>query len=176
MLSKTSWTRAHPFHSPTKLRYNSTDGNENDWMLCLGFQNFKSRRRYSVCRAQLLVLLDRDTQTLFEEEMALDIRITGPRFLVELLSLNRGDVYFALGDLYSISNVPDPRRSSISTDFKPQKVGYEFFTAFLLTSWQIGRVLAVILSILSRFMQNLHAKPPSLYPVSAHICLRPDSS
>jgi len=37
----------------------------------------------------------------------LPIPVTDPRFLEELLSLNRGDVSFILGDLHSIINVPD---------------------------------------------------------------------
>ncbi len=42
----------------------------------------------------------------------LPIPVTDPRFLEELLSLNRGDVSFILGDLHSIINVPDNRRTS----------------------------------------------------------------
>jgi len=44
----------------------------------------------------------------------LPIPVTDPRFLEELLSLNRGDVSFILGDLHSILNVPDTRRNSVS--------------------------------------------------------------
>lgn len=55
--------------------------------------------------------------------MELAIPITDPRFLEELLSLNRGDVYFALGDLHSIINVPDPRRNSNSTNSKASDAG-----------------------------------------------------
>ena len=54
---------------------------------------------------------------LFSKRMAsgageLPIPATDPRFLEELLSLNRGDVSFILGDLHSIINVPDTRRSN----------------------------------------------------------------
>ena len=40
------------------------------------------------------------------------IPVSDPRFLEELLSLNRGDVFFLLSDLHAILSVPDPRRSS----------------------------------------------------------------
>ena len=43
----------------------------------------------------------------------LPIPVTDPRFLEELLSLNRGDVSFILADLHSIINIPDTRRSTV---------------------------------------------------------------
>jgi RecA/RadA recombinase len=64
--------------------------------------------------------------------MELAIPITDPRFLEELLSLNRGDVYFALGDLHSILNVPDPRRSSASSDSKPLDAGIRIIHSSLI--------------------------------------------
>lgn len=50
----------------------------------------------------------------------LGIPITDPRFLEELLSLNRGDVSFILGDLHSIINVPDTRRNAVATSGGPR--------------------------------------------------------
>ena len=64
--------------------------------------------------------------------MELAIPITDPRFLEELLSLNRGDVYFALGDLHSILNVPDPRRSSTSTSPKTPDAGIRILHSSLI--------------------------------------------
>ncbi|KAF9476403.1 hypothetical protein BDN70DRAFT_882509 [Pholiota conissans] len=52
-------------------------------------------------------------------EPELPIPVTDPRFLEELLSLNRGDVSFILSDLHSILNVPDSRRNTVS----PTKAG-----------------------------------------------------
>ena len=46
-------------------------------------------------------------------EPELPIPVTDPRFLEELLSLNRGDVAFILTDLHSILSVPDSRRNSV---------------------------------------------------------------
>ena len=62
----------------------------------------------------------------------LAIPITDPRFLEELLSLNRGDVYFALGDLHSILNVPEPRRSSTPTNSKPPDAGIRILHSSLI--------------------------------------------
>ena len=45
----------------------------------------------------------------------LPIPVTDPRFLEELLSLNRGDVSFILSDLHSILSVPDSRRNPIAS-------------------------------------------------------------
>ncbi|KAH9480031.1 hypothetical protein JR316_0006628 [Psilocybe cubensis] len=45
-------------------------------------------------------------------EPELPIPVTDPRFMEELLSLNRGDVSFILADLHSILEVPDSRRNS----------------------------------------------------------------
>ncbi|KDR77817.1 hypothetical protein GALMADRAFT_245920 [Galerina marginata CBS 339.88] len=58
-------------------------------------------------------------QRLFSKKTApnepeLPIPVTDPRFLEELLSLNRGDVSFILADLHSILSVPDSRRNSVS--------------------------------------------------------------
>ncbi|KAF8184234.1 hypothetical protein BJ912DRAFT_975450 [Pholiota molesta] len=53
-------------------------------------------------------------------EPELPIPVTDPRFLEELLSLNRGDVSFILSDLHSILNVPDARRSSTAS---PSRAG-----------------------------------------------------
>ncbi|KAF9522299.1 hypothetical protein CPB83DRAFT_118210 [Crepidotus variabilis] len=50
----------------------------------------------------------------------LSIPVTDPRFLEELLSLNRGDVSFILGDLHSIINVPDTRRNTQSPAGNPR--------------------------------------------------------
>jgi hypothetical protein len=47
-------------------------------------------------------------------KLELPIPVTDPRFLEELLSLNRGDVPFILTDLHAILNVPDARRSTVS--------------------------------------------------------------
>ncbi|KAF9550936.1 hypothetical protein CPC08DRAFT_320964 [Agrocybe pediades] len=44
-------------------------------------------------------------------EPELPIPVSDPRFLEELLSLNRGDVSFILAELHSILNVPDSRRN-----------------------------------------------------------------
>ncbi|KAF8148274.1 hypothetical protein B0H34DRAFT_268812 [Crassisporium funariophilum] len=63
----------------------------------------------------------------------LPIPVTEPRFLEELLSLNRGDVYFALGDLHSILNVPDPRRNSVtSTTIKTLDSGIRILHSSLI--------------------------------------------
>ena len=64
--------------------------------------------------------------------MELAIPITDPRFLEELLSLNRGDVYFALGDLHSILNVPDPRRSPATPNSKPPDAGIRILHSSLI--------------------------------------------
>ncbi|KAF9034313.1 hypothetical protein BJ165DRAFT_673938 [Panaeolus papilionaceus] len=54
-------------------------------------------------------------QRIFSKKSAsgteVPIPVTDPRFLEELLSLNRGDVSFILGDLDSILNVPDSRKA-----------------------------------------------------------------
>ena len=47
-------------------------------------------------------------------KLELPIPIAGPRFLEELLSLNRGDDPFILTDLHAILNIPDARRNTIS--------------------------------------------------------------
>jgi hypothetical protein len=47
-------------------------------------------------------------------KVELPIPVTDPRFLEELLPLNRGDVPFILTDLRAILNVPDARRNTIS--------------------------------------------------------------
>ena len=47
-------------------------------------------------------------------KLELPIPIADPRFLEELLSLNRGDVPFILTDLHAILNIPDARRNTIS--------------------------------------------------------------
>ncbi|KAF8878896.1 hypothetical protein CPB84DRAFT_1793757 [Gymnopilus junonius] len=59
------------------------------------------------------------SQRLYSKKFAqndpeLPIPTTDPRFLEELLGLNRGDVSFILADLHSILSVPDSRRNSMS--------------------------------------------------------------
>ena len=44
----------------------------------------------------------------------LPISVMDPCFLEELLSLNRGDIYFILTDLHAILDVPEARRNTIS--------------------------------------------------------------
>jgi hypothetical protein len=47
-------------------------------------------------------------------KVELPIPVADPRFLEELLSLNRGDVPFILTDLHAILNIPDARHNTIS--------------------------------------------------------------
>jgi len=59
------------------------------------------------------------TQKLYSRKDALGklelpIPTADPRFLEELLSLNRGDVPFILTDLHAILNIPDARRNALS--------------------------------------------------------------
>jgi hypothetical protein len=58
-------------------------------------------------------------QTLYSRKDALGkaelpIPVADPRFLEELLSLNRGDIPLILSDLHAILNIPDARRNTIS--------------------------------------------------------------
>jgi len=79
-----------------------------------------------------------------------------PRFLEDLLSLNRGDVPFILTDLHAILNVPDVRRNAISQSSSPscRTNACVSFTPRLLTSLWTGLVPGGILSMLSKFMRN----------------------
>ena len=47
-------------------------------------------------------------------KLEISIPISDPRFLEELLSLNRGDIPFILTDFHAILNVPDARRNTTS--------------------------------------------------------------
>jgi len=47
-------------------------------------------------------------------KVELPIPVADPRFLKELLSLNRGDIPFILSDLHAILNIPDARHNTIS--------------------------------------------------------------
>ena len=77
----------------------------------------RNTEQYDYAFGALFFCLDIDF--IWVQELAIPIR-----FLEELpLSPNRSDVYFTLGSLHSILNVPDPRRSSIITNSKPPDAG-----------------------------------------------------
>jgi hypothetical protein len=73
------------------------------------------------------------------------IPIADPRFLEELLSLNRGDVPFILTDLQAIVNVPDARRNAISQSSNPRssdqcvRILHTSFADFLMDRSRAGR-------------------------------------
>lgn len=59
-----------------------------------------------------LVLYSRN-DTLGKFKLPISV-LMDPCFLKELLSLNRGDIYFILIDLHTILDVPEARRNTIS--------------------------------------------------------------
>jgi len=98
--------------------------------------------------------LETRTEAMCKTEVS--IPIADPRFLEELLSLNRGDVPFILADLHPILNIPDARRHAISHSSNHKssdqcvRILHPSLTDFLMDRSRAGDIL----SILSNFTQN----------------------